>query len=245
MPATSKKFLAKVARPVCWATVPRLARKIFGALAGLLLERLGGVPQLLEALGQAMLWAAAACVADFPFNAPAIWPIVAPAAAAATAASVSVARLCRLQCRARGSTPGGGALRLHPVAGRPPRGEQVRLLGSQRRLQNVGELADAGHRVTPLGERGLALRPGVGDLLGEAAVLQDGENAARLLDGLELRPGDLGQFVGAALHVPGAAGGIDHLGEVGFFGEDDVGVAGDPPAQLVGQGRVPSRTAGR
>ena len=110
---------------------------------------------------------------------------------------------------------------------------------------DVRELADAGNRITPLGQRRFPLRIRIGDLLGEAAVLQHGEDAAGPLDLLELRPGHLGELIGAALDVPGTAGRIDHLRQVRLLGEDHVGVAGHAPAEFVWQPeRLVERTDG-
>ncbi len=97
----------------------------------------------------------------------------------------------------------------------------------------VGELAHARDREAPVRDVVRAPVPGGGDPAGHQFPGR-GDPAGRL-DLLEERPGRLGEVGGAALDVPGAAGGIEHPPQPRLLQQQRLRVAGDAPGEGVGQ----------
>ena len=104
------------------------------------------------------------------------------------------------------------------------------LLGAM--LGQCRMLAHAGHRHLARGDVLLARSFGGLDLLRHPAVYDRFDHAALSLDLPEDLPGASGDFVGIPLDVPGPAGGIDHLWQMAFLGEDELCVARIAPTYL-------------
>ncbi len=104
-----------------------------------------------------------------------------------------------------------------------------------RRLREVGEVSAAGEHVLAAGDRFLPLGAYGGDLLLDHALFERREGAARLLDLLERPPGGVAELRGQILDAAGAGGGIGHFGEVRFFEQHQLGIAGDPPRECIRQ----------
>ena len=79
----------------------------------------------------------------------------------------------------------------------------------------------------------------------DQARVQRGGQAAGPLDLGEPVPRRPGEGVGERLDVPGAAGRVEHAGQVPLLDQQALGVAGDPPGERVGQARARRRTAAR
>ncbi len=120
--------------------------------------------------------------------------------------------------------------------GRPPPGGAGAGSRTDRPLAEVGELAHPGDRLAAVGQVRRALGP----------VLRDPVPATRPLRRAACWPparsicwnqsqAAAGQLVGELLDVPGAAGRVDHPGQVRLVEQDRLGVAGDPAGEVVRQ----------
>lgn len=87
--------------------------------------------------------------------------------------------------------------------------------GRQRGLAEVRELVDAGDRGTPVGDIGIAARPGLLDLPGQK--VPGLPETAACLDLLKVRPGLCGEGFGQIFDVPGAAGRVEDPADMGLL----------------------------
>ena len=80
---------------------------------------------------------------------------------------------------------------------------------------------------------GLTNLPGSIDLGGDTATGQSDGHAPVGLEGPKSFPSRLSQTIGKVLDVPGTTGRVDYPSHAGLLGEQQLGVAGGPPPELV------------